>query len=73
MDNLIELTYKELKVGDEFIINRKNDKRVFRKESNGALQIKDAYGFPCEKENQKIYCYLTMPVWVEHEESEGSV
>ena len=72
MDNLIELTYKELKVGDEFIINKKYDHRVFRKESNGALQIVDSYGFPCEKENHKVYCYLTMPVWVEQEESEES-
>lgn len=65
MDNLIKLTYKELKVGDEFIINKKNDKRVFRKESNGALQIKDAYGFPCADKDFRIYCYLDMPVWIE--------
>ena len=70
MDNLIELTYKELKVGDEFIINKKYDHRVFRKESNGALQIKDAHGFPCADMGFHIYCYLTMPVWVEQEGSE---
>ena len=67
MDNLIKLTYKELKVGDEFIINKKNDKRVFRKESNGALQIKDAYGDPCAERDYHIYGYLDMPVWIENE------
>ena len=71
MDNLIEVEYREVKVGQEFKII-KYDHRVYRKESNGALQIKDAYGFPCEKENHKVYCYLTMPVWVEQEESEES-
>ena len=65
MDNLIELTYKELKVGDEFIINKKNDNRVFRKESNGALQIKDTYGDPCADKDYHIYGYLDMPVWIE--------
>lgn len=71
MDNLIEVEYREVKIGQEFKII-KYDHRVYRKESNGALQIKDAYGFPCEKENQKIYCYLTMPVWIEQEESEDN-
>ena len=69
MDNLIEVEYQEVKIGQEFKII-KYDHRVYRKESNGALQIKDAYGFPCENENYKVYCYLTMPVWVEQEESE---
>ena len=72
MDNLIEVEYREVKVGQEFKII-KYDHRVYRKESNGALQIKDAYGFPCENENYKVYCYLTMPVWVEQEESEVKV
>ena len=69
MDNLIEVKYQEVKIGQEFKII-KYDYRVYRKESNGALQIVDSYGFPCEKENHKVYCYLTMPVWVEQEESE---
>ena len=69
MDNLIKLTYKELNVGNEFIINRKNDKRVFRKEKEGALQIKDADGFPCESRNFHIYCYMDMPVWIESEDN----
>ena len=73
MDNLIELTYKELKVGDEFIINKKNDKRVFRKESNGALQIKDAYGYLCADRDYHIYGYLDMPVWIEAKEGEGNL
>ena len=71
MDNLIEVEYREVKVGQEFKII-KYDHRVYRKESNGALQIVDSYGFPCEKENHKVYCYLTMPVWVEQEESEDN-
>ena len=69
MDNLIEVEYREVKIGQEFKII-KYDHRVYRKESNGALQIVDSYGFPCEKENHKVYCYLTMPVWVEQEGSE---
>jgi len=71
MDNLIEVEYQEVKVGQEFKII-KYDHRVYRKESNGALQIVDSYGVPCEKENYKVYCYMTMPVWVEQEESEGN-
>ena len=69
MDNLTEVKYQEVKIGQEFKII-KYDYRVYRKESNGALQIVDSYGFPCEKENHKVYCYLTMPVWVEQEKSE---
>lgn len=68
MDNLIKIAYKELKVGDEFIINlKKNDKRVFRKENDGALQITDAYGDPCAERDYRIYCYFDMPVWIESE------
>lgn len=69
MDNLIEVEYREVKVGQEFKIF-KYDHRVYRKERNGALQIVDSYGLPSEKENHKVYCYQTMPVWVEQEESE---
>ena len=71
MDNLIEVEYREVKVGQEFKII-KYDHRVYRKESNGALQIVDSYGVPSENENHKVYCYLTMPVWVEQKESEDN-
>lgn len=69
MDNLIEVEYREVKIGQEFKII-KYDHRVYRKERNGALQIVDSYGFPSENENYKVYCYQTMPVWVEQEKSE---
>lgn len=71
MDNLIEVEYREVKVGQEFKII-KYDHRVYRKERNGALQIKDAYGKPCADMDYHVYCYQTMPVWVEQEESEGN-
>lgn len=64
MNNLIEIEYQEVKVGQEFKII-KYDHRVYRKESNGALQIVNSYGLPSENENYKVYCYRTMPVWVE--------
>jgi hypothetical protein len=72
MDNLIEVEYQEVKVGQEFKII-KYDHRVFRKESNGALQIKDAYGDPCADRDYHIYGYLDMPVWVEQKESEDNL
>lgn len=64
MAKLIKKTYEELKIGDEFRIKKSNDKRVFRKERNGALQIVDSDGYPCEKRGFRGYCYLTMPVWI---------
>lgn len=71
MDNLIEVEYREVKVGQEFKII-KYDHRVYRKERNGALQIKDAYGKPCADMDYHVYCYQTMPVWVEQKESEDN-
>jgi hypothetical protein len=72
MDNLVKVKYQEVKVGSTFKLGKK-DNRVFRKEKEGGLLVKDKYGFPCESEGHKVYCYLTMPVWVEQEESEDNL
>lgn len=55
------MKYKDLKNGDLFKLF-KNDKRTFKKESNGALQITDVYGYKCENSNFRVYPYLDMPV-----------
>ncbi len=56
------MKYCDLKNGETFKI-LKNDNRIFKKESNGALQITAADGFPCENMNFKVYPYLTMTVY----------
>lgn len=45
------------------------DKRVYRKDREGATQIVDAYGDPCENKANKIYPYVTMDVYVKGKEN----
>ena len=56
------MKYCDLRNGETFKVI-KNDRRVFRKESDGALQIKDVSGYPCETRNFRVYPYLTMTVY----------
>ncbi len=76
--------YCELKVGDLFslncsgvnaitaggnIIRIKGDKRIFKKEREGASAVIDGYGNKHEPSSWRMYPYLDMPVWkVEEEE-----
>ena len=53
--------YQDLQEGELFRITIKlNDKRIFRKDREGATEIKNSYGDPC---NYKEYPYLTMIVY----------
>ena len=68
------IKYCELSVGDVFTLNCdytedirngkihkiKGDKRLFRKDAEGATEIRDMYGNP---NDWKVYPYLTMPVY----------
>ena len=56
------MKYCDLKNGETFKVI-KNDRRVFKKESDGALQIKDRWGNPCETCGFRVYPYLTMTVY----------
>lgn len=75
---MIECKYYELSVGDLFSLNCpyvrtatplgeihkiKGDKRVYRKENEGALQIRGIYGENCEDRSYKVYPYYNEPVW----------
>lgn len=55
------MKYKDLKNDDLFKLF-KSDRRVFKKTSDGALQIKDYEGFYCENRGFRVYPYLDMPV-----------
>lgn len=76
-----EMTYGDLEYGDEFKISpdgkrvvydvyghRTLDRRWFRKTNDGSLEIIDCFGNPCEAQNYRIYCYLTMPVYVREDD-----
>lgn len=56
--------YYNLNPGDEFKLNRVRDKRVFRRETEGATTILDKDGKLC-RHDYKIYPHMTMTVWVE--------
>jgi len=75
--------YWELKVGDLFslncpcvntrtaggnIIKIKGDKRIFKKEREGASAFINEYGEKCEPSSWRMYPYLNMPVWKVEEE-----
>lgn len=81
--NRMPCKYSDLKVGDIFsygcksvksvtgwgVQTIKGDKRLYRREHEGALMIVDAYGNPCEDHGYKEYPYLSMQVFkVEEEE-----
>lgn len=71
----VNLTYGELKEGDIFSLGCKyvetingkikGDKRLFRKDREGATQVVDVYGDRIINPTFKIYCYLSMPVFKE--------
>lgn len=56
--------YCDLRNGETFKLF-KSDLRVFKKETDGALQIKDFSGYPCETCGFRVYPYLTMTVYKE--------
>lgn len=55
--------YEKLNVGDTFKLF-KDDERAFRKEKEGAVQIRDSSGNRCE-ELYRIYLYIGCPVYKE--------
>ena len=55
--------YGDLQVGDTFKLNEKGDERVFRKEKEGAIQIRDSSGNRCEALGHRIYLYIGFPVY----------
>lgn len=70
---LKEVLYKDLKKGDIFTYNEpfvktltgtiKGDKRIYRKDREGATQIVDVYGDKIVNPTFKEYPYLTMTVY----------
>lgn len=58
------IAYEKLNIGDTFKLF-KSDKRVFRKEKEGAIQIRDSSGNRCEKEGFKMYLYIGCRVYKE--------
>lgn len=57
--------YEDLKVGETFKLSKEGDKRVFRKEKEGAIQIRDSSGNPCETLGNMIYLYIGCTVYKE--------
>ena len=57
--------YEDLQVGDTFKLCEKGDERVFRKEKEGAIQIRDSSGNHCEKLGHMMYPYIGFPVYKE--------
>ena len=79
--------YCELKIGDLFSLNCsgvkthtasgnliriKGDKRIFKKEREGASEVIDAYGEKCEPSSWRMYPYIDMPVWKVEAENDDS-
>ena len=75
---MIKCKYYEVLVGDLFSLNCpyvrtatplgeihkiKGDKRVYRREKDGAIQVRDVYGDSCEARGYKVYPYYDEPVW----------
>lgn len=57
--------YEDLQVGDTFKLFKSGDERVFRKEKEGAIQIRDSSGNRCEELGHMIYLYIGCPVYKE--------
>lgn len=77
------MTYQDLRNGDTFKLqpegkmveydlygHRCKDRRVYMKTNDGALEIIDCHGNECSKQNYRVYCYLTMPVYSVNERGE---
>lgn len=75
---MTECKYCDLKTGDLFSLNCstvftytaggnlrsfKGDKRLFRKEKEGASMVIDEYGNKIETNDWRMYPYTDMPVW----------
>lgn len=59
------IMYEDLQVGDTFKLFEKGDERVFRKEKEGAIQIRDSSGNRCEELGHMMYPYIGFPVYKE--------
>ena len=83
---MIKCKYCELKVGELFSLKCpyvekltsvgthrvKDDKRVFRKEIEGASQVVDMYGNKCEASDWRMYPYKDMTVYKIEVEGRGN-
>ncbi len=73
-----ECKYCDLEIGDLFslncsevktvtaggnIVRIKGDKRIFKKEREGASEVIDEYGHKSPMSNWRMYPYMDMPVW----------
>lgn len=62
---MLAVKYFNLNPGDEFKLTRHNyDKRIFKREEEGASIVKDAYGNP-PRHDYKIYPPMVAVVWIE--------
>lgn len=59
------IPYEKLNVGDTFKLFKSGDERVFRKEKEGAIQIRDSSGNRCEELGHMIYLYIGCLVYKE--------
>lgn len=57
------IKYSELKEGELFKINPKNDKRVYRRDKEGSTLVVDAWGWRIVNPTFKEYPYMDMPVY----------
>lgn len=57
------IKYSELKEGELFRLNPRNDKRVFRRDKEGSTQVVDADGLKIVNPTFKAYPYMDMPVY----------
>lgn len=55
--------YCELKEGECFKLNYRNDKRVYRREKDGSVEVVDSWGGKNVNSTYKIYPYLDMIVY----------
>lgn len=67
-----ELKFNDLIIGDQFKLLPKNDKRVFeRTKDGGAVQVRDHNGNLFCNPAFKVYCYLTMPIYIDETTRNG--
>lgn len=67
-----ELKFNDLIIGDQFKLLPKNDKRVFeRTKDGGAIQVRDHNGNLFCNPAFKVYCYLTMPIYIDETTRNG--
>ena len=67
-----ELKFNDLIIGDQFKLLPKNDKRVFeRTKDGGAVQVRDHNGNLFCNPEFKVYCYLTMPIYIDETTKNG--